>query len=235
MLSIKIILKITNVKKYFLAISFAVISMLFSGFKIPSPMSKLYPELDNFFKSVKGTSMTDEHKKCLDNLSSFLLSSRVGDKDVNVVYGCYDNGFRSIAAQIFTQTLMGIYKYKKVRVISCGNEKGAGSPELLNMLKAAGYKVEVGQDGITIVKYSDDLSPLFVTISKFDDGNIPTTDFMYIPLCSSGESCPDLPGASFKFALDFQNPGGAGNLSAEFKQIAGEIYYGSNKAYESYH
>ena len=222
-------------KKSITLLTIAFISFLNSSFNRNSAAPKLYPELDNFFKSVKPLPISDAHREVLNNTCSFFISSALGNKEGDVVYSCPDNSFRSIAAQIFTQTFMGVYKYKKVKVFSCGNDKGSISSDLIPLLTNAGYKVSVKDNGIIEVKYSDDLSPLLISTTKADETTLPKSGFLYVTLCSTDESCPALNGSAFKYSLDFANPKSGGDPATEFKQIAAEIYYASTKAYDSYH
>jgi hypothetical protein len=222
--------------KKLIAICLASSTLLFTGSftRVHYASPKLYPELDNFFKSVKSMPVPDDHKSSLDNLTSYLVSSAIGNKEVFVVYSCTDNSFRSLAAQIFTQTLTGVYKYKKVKVYSCGMEKGSISSDLMSLLTGAGYKVTAKDNGTVEVKFSEDLSPILVTTTKAGDPALPKGNFLSMTLCSADENCSAPGGAAFKYALDFKNPKSGGDPGAAFKQIAADIYFGVNKAYDQY-
>ncbi|UPK72468.1 hypothetical protein [Chitinophaga filiformis] len=160
-----------NTKILFLAPVLACI-FFFKSVAIQPPAPKLYPELVKYFASVKNNSINKNDKEALDILKGALALASMDSKDLNFIFLCKDNSFRSQVAQIFLETLSTTKKVKRVKSLSAGEASGEIDARLIDFLNKIGYKVskttvnnKVGYE----VKYSDEAPAILIYGKDMND------------------------------------------------------------------
>jgi arsenate reductase len=199
---------------------------------------KLYPELENYFKSIETKEFSKEHHDALESLKSDINASHLDYGDWNLIFYCSENTFRSQASQIFAQTLCYAKRHKNMKVFSAGQTSGEIHPKLIEYLSKIGYKItKSDKDGKTIyeVKFSDQANPVVLFSKTTSDKSLPTKDVTSVIVCDvkNETDCADLKTEStHPLSLAFQkviSTDANDKIETTLKTIASEMVYVTKK------
>lgn len=225
-------------KKSIIALSAVVVALItLASFKPVSAPSKLYPELETYFKSITKKDFSTEHVQALENLKSNISFSTMDYSDYNVVFYCSENSFRSQASQILLQTLCYSRKFKKVKSFSAGLSSTEVSPGLITYLTKIGYRItktEKNGKSAYEVRFSDDASPVILYSKKTDDPTLPKKDITAVIVCDikTETDCANIKTEFTPFHLAYtkvNDNDGEEKIEALVKDMAAEMLYVTKK------
>ena len=213
--------KTSNMKSVLQVAIIAIAIVVLSSFSNIRFAPKLYPEIEQFFKSASSTGVSSENQQGLVMLKDNLAFSKMDSRDYNVIFTS-SNPLTSAAARVFLHTLISARKLKRVNVFACSPEPSA-TPELVAALKKFGYRVEASQGPDEIeIRFADNAEPIILGTVDCSDKKIPTEDRAVITLC---QDCNMSELTSSAFNLSYKTA----NLDNQLTQIATDLVYTVSK------
>lgn len=214
-------------------ISTAIVSASFTSVSAPP---KLYPELENFFKSLDEKKFDPAHLQSLENIKDNINSSTMDYDDWNFIFYCSENSFRSQASQVFIQTLC-FKKFRKIKAWSAGVTATEVNPKLISVLTKIGYKItKADREGKSVyeVRFSDKADPIILFSKTIADKSLPKKDITSIVVCDvvNENDCASLKTETTRLNLPFQRVSLSDSddkIEATIKSIATEVLYVTRK------
>lgn len=214
-------------------ISTAIVSASFTSVSAPP---KLYPELENFFKSLDEKKFDPAHLQSLENIKDNINSSTMDYDDWNFIFYCSENSFRSQASQVFIQTLC-FKKFRKIKAWSAGVTATEVNPKLISVLTKIGYKItKADREGKSVyeVRFSDKADPIILFSKTIADKSLPKKDITSIVVCDvvNENDCASLKTETTQLNLPFQRVSLSDSddkIEATIKSIATEMLYVTRK------
>lgn len=187
-------------------------------------------------ESLDLNSISEERKKVLESLISFIQNKYNKGEDIRLNFICTHNSRRSHLSQIWAQTLAGYFSIKNVFSYSGGTEATALFPVVSETLKKSGFDISIiaeGQNPIYSIKYSSNEHPIIGFSKTFDNAFNPQSNFAAILTCShADENCPNIAGAEQRIPLTYIDPKVSDNTPMQKEtyynrsiQIATEMKY----------
>lgn len=198
-----------------------LVAGLFLGFKTPTFAPKLYPQIDNYFKSISLPGASNENKTALETLKGNLDFSRIDNLDYNVVFTS-DDPVKSQAAQIILHTWVVAKRLKRVNVFSCNTTTDL-SPQLIDILQKIGYKIQLKRDtNLYEIRFADNAEPIIIKGASCEDRSIPSENKSLVTLCND---CNTSDVSVSKFNLIYKISG----VESFVRSLATDIYYAMPK------
>lgn len=180
--------------------------------------------------------ISDSRKKLLEDISNFIVSKKMQNRPINLVYICTHNSRRSHFGQIWATVAANYYHIKDVHSFSGGTEATAFNINAINAIKRVGFDVRKIEDKVnaTYYVYFDDVENSIECFSKvYDDLKNPNIEFAAIMTCSDAEeNCPFIPGVELRIGTTYSDPKEFDNTPLQdakyddrCKQIALETLY----------
>jgi arsenate reductase len=199
-------------------------------------MNLLYPELENFIKSLEIETFTADRKERLDKMIDLMLPALKAEESIHINFICTHNSRRSHLGQFWAQTAAAYAGFSKVFCYSGGTEATAIHPNILKVLEKVGFtksQLSFEKNAIFSLKYHENAVPILAFSKVFDHPFNPSSQFIAAMTCSeAAENCPFVPGNIAKVMLNYEDPkiadGQANELEiyeARSKQIAAEMHY----------
>ncbi len=127
-----------------------------------------------------------------------------------MVFVCTHNSRRSHMAQLWARAAAERNGLHQLRTYSAGTEATAFHPHAVRAMRAQGLLIDAAEG--TNPRYAVRVlssGPIELAWSKtLDDPSLPRADFAAVMVCSSADTaCPDVPGATLRVSLPFDDPG----------------------------
>lgn len=171
-------------------------------------MMNIYPKISETIGQLDIHSFSEERKLILDQVCTYIRDSKGQDVALNFI--CTHNSRRSQFAHIWAQTLAKYYKHNNINCYSAGAERTAVYPQVIKTLRKQGFDISAQSaenNPVYQLKYSDELSPIEAYSKTIDDQDFENLKFAAIMTCAHAqESCPVIPNASVKIALNYEDP-----------------------------
>jgi len=189
---------------------------------------------DNLAATFKD--IPNERKALLQKIADYIVSKRMENKPVNLVYICTHNSRRSHFGQVWAKVASAYYKIPHVNTFSGGTEATAFNSNAINALVRVGFDVKTSssdKNPIYHVVYDESLPPIVCFSKTYDDAKNPQTEFAAIMTCSDAEeNCPFIPGVDLRIGTTYDDPKAFDNTPLQdskyderCKQIALETLY----------
>jgi hypothetical protein len=214
-------------------ISTAIVSASFTSVSAPA---KLYPELENFFKSLDEKKFDPTHLQSLESIKDNINSSTMDYDDWNFIFYCSENSLRSQASQVYIQTLC-FKKFRKIKAWSAGITATEINSKLISVLTKIGYKItKTDREGKSVyeVRFSDKADPIILYSKTIADKSLPKKDIISIIVCDVANEidCASLKTETTPLNLPFQRVSLSDSddkIEATIKSIATEMLYVTRK------
>mgnify|MGYP000223694619 FL=1 len=105
--------------------------------------TNLYSKIITVIESLDINSISEERKKVLLPLITFIQNKCEKDKDIRLNFICTHNSRRSHLSQVWAQTLAEYYTIKNVFCYSGGTEATALFPVVSDTLKKTGFNMKM--------------------------------------------------------------------------------------------
>ncbi len=197
----------------------------------------LYPEIEDFINSLSDEldTLGDERTELLTELAEFISSELDSNRTAKLTFICTHNSRRSHMSQIWAAVMAARFGVEQIDTFSGGTEATAFNPRAVASMKRTGFRIhsEGSENPRYSVAFSADVDPLICFSKKYDDSSNPSEGFAAIMTCSDAdESCPFIPGASFRIPIPYDDPKAADGTPEESirydersRQIAAEMYF----------
>lgn len=201
-----------------------------------STKSYLYSKIKSEIESLDLNSISEERKKVLESLITFIQNKYNKDEDIRLNFICTHNSRRSHLSQIWSQTLAKYFSIKNVFSYSGGTEATALFPVVSETLKKSGFDISIiakGLNPIYSIKYSSNEHPIIGFSKTYNDAFNPQSEFAAILTCNhADENCPNIVGAEQRIPLTYIDPKVSDNTPLQQEtyykrsiQIATEMKY----------
>ncbi|WP_224484335.1 protein-tyrosine-phosphatase [Robertkochia aurantiaca] len=199
-------------------------------------MNNLYPAVQAYIEQLDTENISSDRKDILDEIIGSLQSLLNKDKGLNLTFVCTHNSRRSHLSQVWAQTMAHYFETERVYCYSAGTESTALFPVVAETLKKQGLtivKLSEGKNPVYSIKSGPGIKPVIGFSKTLDHPYNPEKGFAAIMTCSSAnESCPFVPGASARLALEYEDPKAFDGTPQQLekyeersKQIATELKY----------
>ncbi len=196
----------------------------------------LFKAIDEFIKTLKPETISDERKATLKPLTDFIQFKVSNNQAIRLNFICTHNSRRSHLSQIWAQTMAHYFKIDNVFCYSGGTEATALFPMVAKTLINSGFQVEKlseGNNPVYSIKYADDEYPVIGFSKTYDDRFNPKSQFAAIMTCSQADGgCPFIAGAEQRIPITFEDPKVFDNTPQQIEkynerslQIATELWY----------
>ena len=196
----------------------------------------LYPELEKSVTNFSYENITEQRKEVLKPLIAFIQEKAANLEEIRLNLICTHNSRRSHLTQVWAQTAAAYYNISNVFCYSGGTEATAMFPLVGEILKQAGFKLQVlstGNNPVYAVKYSENQHPVIAFSKTYYDEFNPEEGFAAIMTCSQADGgCPFIAGAEKRIAITYEDPKEFDNLPQQTEkykersiQIAEEMFY----------
>lgn len=196
----------------------------------------LHQSIQAFIATLDMESISEERKKILSPLISFIQEKVDAKEDIRINYICTHNSRRSHLSQVWSQTMAYHFNIKNVFSYSGGTESTALYPMVAKTLSGIGFNVHQlsdDQNPVYAIKYADNEHPVIGFSKKLDSDFNPTSSFAAIMTCSQADGgCPFIAGAEKRIPITFDDPKAFDNTPQQAEkylerctQIATELCY----------
>ena len=197
----------------------------------------MYQQLQSYIEIIQNELdlIPVDRKGLLQQFADYISTKKKLNAAIQLNFICTHNSRRSHISQIWAATAAAFFDLNSITTFSGGTEATAFNPRAVAALKRVGFKIENpgGENPHYSVTFSDDQPALECFSKTFDDPFNPKKDFAAIMTCShADENCPFIPGASFRLALNYEDPKIADDTPQEteryderVRQIGRELFY----------
>ncbi len=173
---------------------------------------------------LQNSSISDEHKKILESLKSYIQEKHSKNQTVKLIFICTHNSRRSHIAQLVGYACSIYFEINHIEFYSGGTEATAFHPNAIAALRKFGFQIKQ-LDEQTNPKYEVSVGeehPSLICFSKvYQDSENPKEHFAAIMVCDdAAENCPIVYGAEKRFKLTYTDPKSFDNTT-----LAEEKYY----------
>lgn len=169
------------------------------------------PKLNQLIASLKSqfSEISSERKQDLEKLSQF-ISSKLKEKELNLIFICVHNSRRSHLSQVWAQISAHHFGYSNVHAYSGGTEETAMYPGVASSLISSGLEVlELSKNSnpVYAIKYASTAHPIIAFSKMYDHSFNPNENFGAVMVCSSADSnCPYISTAAARLLIPFEDP-----------------------------
>lgn len=195
----------------------------------------IFSEIEKTITSLS-TSITEDRKKILQPLISYIQDRINNNLDINLNFICTHNSRRSHLSQIWAQTMAYYLNISNVYCYSGGTEATAMNKNIVEALLKNGFEIQnlsKTENAIYAIKYAENKQPIIGFSKKYDDSFNPVSEFCAIMTCSQAdEGCPFIAGAEKRVPVTYEDPKAYDNTPLEKDkylerslEIASEMLY----------
>jgi arsenate reductase (thioredoxin) len=166
-------------------------------------MNTLFDALQYTTKQLDILLITEERKKVLKPLITFIQGRIMQQQDILLHFICTHNSRRS-------QTMAFAYNIPNVYCYSGGTEVTAVYPKIIETLQTNGFiieKISNNENPMYTITYALNTLSIIAFSKKIDNPFNPKSSFAAIITCNSAyEACPVVHGATEHIAITFNDP-----------------------------
>jgi len=151
----------------------------------------------------------------LASITEYIESQRTSERPARLLFICTHNSRSSQMGQLWAAVAAAHYGVDGIEVFSGGTESTAFNPRAVAALRRTGFSIEqVDPSQISAtpnphysVQFAYRREPLDCFSKVYNEKPNPASGFCAIMVCSQAdEACPDVPGASQRISLAYDDP-----------------------------
>ncbi len=221
-----------------------LILVLGMGMLFPYPANsqdqagRLYPILFNYAKNLypEYTRIPEERRRTLEEIADYIYGAIQIDKKATILIIGTENSTRSIMTEAWAYAAAYYYHVRGIEIYSGGTTTTQVSPNALKALEKAGFIIYKITDGVNPhyqAKYTFNLRPVILLSKKYDNREMPHTNYGAVFVCSNADqNIPFLGGMNYRTSLHYFNPAAYDNTpeapdqyNQRCHEIAVEMFY----------
>ncbi len=198
-------------------------------------------KLDHNISEILERPITEERKKVLDHLITYVFQTLKSGIKVNLNFICTHNSRRSQFSQVWGQVAAHFYGLD-ISCFSGGVEVTEFNPRAIKALKNQGFEIsfQEGENPVYQLFYSKNQEPVLAFSKLYSDRKNPKENFAAVMTCDhADQNCPFIPGADARISVQFEDPKKFDGTPMESEmyldrsfQIASELFYVFRKVKE---